>query len=150
MIQKDLLHPPTFSVLTSLPLVKWNFLGHGLPLSWVATECFLKKFNLLIKSKIGRSTSSHMQTSQYLATCSHIRRELERRPQFSVATKVSETIIFHWLMKTVLLFAILETWRKLGRVNFRKEFWDRHVLHASFSQYFPPFPSNSTRSLCER
>ena len=50
-----------------------------------------------------------MQTSQYLATCSHIARELERRPQFSVATKVSETIIFYWLMKTLLLFAILET-----------------------------------------
>jgi len=68
-----------------------------------------------------------MQTSQYLATCSHIGRELERRPQFSVATNFSETIIFHWLLRTLLLFAILETRRELGRVNFRNEFWDRHV-----------------------
>ena len=72
-------------------------------------QSVLKKFNLLIKSKIGRSTSSHMQTSQYLATYSHIGRELERRPQFSVATKVSENIIFNWLLRTLSLFAILVT-----------------------------------------
>ena len=86
-----------------------------------------------------------MQTSQYLATCSHIGREIERRPQFSVTTKLSDTIIFKWLLRTLLLFAILETWRKLGRVNFRKDFWDRHLclLFGSFVCFLDSLFNNS-------
>ena len=54
MIQKDLLHPPTFPVLTYLPLVKWNFLGHGLPLSGVLLwkEYFISHANFTVSGNL--------------------------------------------------------------------------------------------------
>ena len=92
---------------------------------------------MLVSPLVGTRLHACSRQEAHLLTANN----LQLVSKFSlILGQISTTeVLFKYWQR--LLFDTLETRRRLGRVNFRKDFWDRYWVRA--------VPSNSPRSLCE-